>query len=251
VFDEPALKRVTSHTLPVHAYYALFNAQRALSRARGSPVDTHRGVHDGFAKQGVTQVPMPWAATLAGDPEDIEACVLSPPFMECFAVDPLKRSYEPAAYLLAALRMARRWKYERARLDWLNAKQNRKADATVRKRLPKGERTRIVSRMRPTSLLDFIYELRRQTHYETTDEYGTEVTDEDVERLHRGFDRLLDHGMLIIEAQVACAVGMSELRSQTAAWEQSTRRIGAWASDPLRERVKAVARATVSVTRTG
>ena len=243
VFDEPALQRVTAHTLPVHAYYAMFNAHRALSRARGSPVDSHRGVHDAFAKQGVRHVPMPWSATLAGDPEDLDSCVLSPAFIECASVDPLKKSHEPAAYLLAALRMTRRWKYEQARQDWLNAKENRKADGNVRKKLPAGERARIAQRMRPTSLLDFFYELRRQTHYETTDEYGTEVTNDDVERFHRGVDRMLDHGMLIIETQVACAVGVAELRSQAAQWERSTRRIGSWASDALRHRLKAVAHA--------
>ena len=110
----------------------------------------------------------------------------------------------------------------------------------MRKRLPAGEGARIARRMRPTSVLDFFYELRRQTHYETTDEYGTEVTTEDVERFHRGVDRLLDHGMLIIETQLACAVGISELRAHAATWERSTRRIGAWASEALRRRMKAV-----------
>lgn len=243
VFEEPALQRVTTHTLPVNAYYALFNAHRALSRARGSPVDSHRGVQDGFAKHGAAKVPMPWSATLAGDPEDIDSCALSPEFMDCLSVDPLRRSYEPAAYVLAALRMTRRWKYEQTRLAWLYAKENRKADGQVRKRLPAGESTRIAKQMRPTSLLDFFYELRRQTHYETTDEYGTEVTDDDVERFHRGVDRLLDHGMLIIETQLARAVGVSELRSHAATWERSTRRIGSWASESLHRRLAAVGQA--------
>ena len=43
----------------------------------------------------------------------------------------MERSHEPAAYLWAALRMTRRWKYELAREDWKSAKEHRKTDGTA------------------------------------------------------------------------------------------------------------------------
>jgi hypothetical protein len=84
-------------------------------------------------------------------------------------------------------------------LEWLKARDNRKADGTMRKRLPKGEAERIANRIRPTSLPDFVYELRRRANYESTDEYGAEVTDADIPRLHDGMELLLDTGMLVVE----------------------------------------------------
>jgi hypothetical protein len=74
----------------------------------------------------------------------------------------------------------------------------------MRKRLPKGEAERIANRIRPTSLPDFVYELRRRANYESTDEYGAEVADADIRRLHDGMELLLDTGMLVVETQVAC-----------------------------------------------
>jgi hypothetical protein len=244
-FDDPALLRVTSQTLPVNAYYALFNAHRALSRAEGRATDRHGSFQDGFAKTRAARLPVPWCATLEGNPETPGSCHFEPhALVTPYAFNPVERSHEPAAYLWAALRMTRRWKYDEARADWLRAKENRKRDGTVRKRLPAGEAERIANRMRPTSLLDFVYELRRRVNYETADEYGAEVTDEDIRRFHSGVVALLDSGMLVVEAQLGRRAGLAALQAVASEWTRGAKRIGPWAAERVQRRLDAVAQAS-------
>ena len=218
--------------------------QRALARAEGSPTDKHQSVHNAFAKNRTSKLPVPWCATLAGDPEQVDDCLLRPVSLVVpYAFNPMERSHEPAAYVWAALRMTRRWKFAVARSVWLNEKKNRKADGTPRKRLPKGEAERIAAKMRPTSLFDFVYELRRRANYETVDEYGAEIADADIGRFHDGMCSLLDTGLLIAETQLAQHIGVRQLEEIADGWTRSARRIGGWAAEPLKGRLKAVAHA--------
>ena len=94
--------------------------------------------------------------------------------------------------------------------------------------------------MRPTSLLDFIYELRRRANYETADAYGAEVTDEDIRRFHNGMEALLDAGMLVVEAQLARRVGLGELEALAGEWTRGAKRIGPWAAERVERRLEAV-----------
>ena len=184
---------------------------------------------------------MPWCATLAGDPEDLRTCQLTPSGLFVpFAVDPMKRSHEPAAYLFAALRTTRRWKLRQQRVSWLADAANRKKDGGLRKRLPAGEAARIATRLRPTTLLDFVYELRRSANYDTADEYGAEVNDSDIARFQVGMEHLLDTGMLVIETQLAALAGVKALEQQAQAWSKTAKRVGSWAEEPLERRLAAV-----------
>ena len=243
-FDEPGLLRVTSQTLPVNAYYALFNGYRALARVEGTATDRHSSIQDAFAKNRTPRLPVPWCATLAGNPEEPADCQFEPAgLVTPYSFNPMERSHPRGAYLWAALRMTRRWKYELARTEWLRKKENRKADGTMRKRLPKGEAERIANGMRPTSLLDFIYEQRRRANYETADEYGAEVTDADIRRFHGGMEVLLDAGMLIIETQLARRSSVAQLDELASAWMPGAKRIGPWAAERVQRRLHVIRQA--------
>lgn len=58
-FDDPTLRRAVAQTLPMQAYYAVFNAARTLSIVGGSPTDTHSKVHNDFESQRVRRAAGP------------------------------------------------------------------------------------------------------------------------------------------------------------------------------------------------
>lgn len=239
-FREVALQRVGAMTLPVNAYYAIFNINRALSLVRDSPIKTHKALHDHFAGRA-HQLPLPWGARLEGNADDPLGCSLTPSsLVEPYSFNPLERSHPPEAYLWAALRMTRRWKFDDAREQWLRARENRKKDGSVRKILPKGKPAELRQGLRPTTLLDFVYELRRRAHYVTVDEYGAEISDLDIQRFYAGMSSILDSGMLIAEAAIARYTGMNSLEREADAWLKSAKRVGSWATEPLMTRLEAL-----------
>jgi hypothetical protein len=236
--DDPLLQRVNAQTVPVQTYYAVFNGFRAMTGALGSPVDQHRSLQEDFAKNRAEMLPLPWSVRLSGDPDEVATCRLEPPIVDPVAFNPISTQYEPAHYVWAALRMARRWKVEVAKANWL--KNNRRANGERYKVLRSGARSELLYKMRPTTLLDFVYELRRQASYETADEYASDATDAQVARFHEGMTFITDTGLLIVEATVATACGFEALNNVAEGWRESTQRLGAWASASVNRRLAAI-----------
>lgn len=241
--DEPELRRVTAQTLPVQAYYAVFNGFRAMTAAAGAPVDQHGALQEDFSKNRAAKMPLPWSVRLAGDPVDASASRLTPSIVTPRAFNPVSTKFEPEDYVWAALRMTRRWKLEVASRDW--KRQHKKSSGEPYKALPKGKRREIVLKLRPTTLLDFVYELRRQANYETADEYASDATDRHIARFHDGMAFLTDTGLLLAEAMIAAHCGPEALRDAAAEWQRSTKRLGGWATAPLRRRLDAIERGAV------
>jgi hypothetical protein len=240
-FDDPTLRRVAAQTLPVQAYYSVFNAARALTMTAGSPAETHAAMHNDFESQRARVAAGPWAVTLSGDPEDRDSCQLDPPLCPLTGFNPMELGREPEEYLATGLRMTRRWKADKARDDWL--RQNKKRDRTPYKRLPAGTHAGLVTRLRRTTLMDLVYELRRRTNYESVDEYGSDARDGDVQRFHDGLLYLTRSGLLLYETQLAQYVGIDVLATVAQHWTRSVARVGPWAEDAVTERLEAIAAA--------
>lgn len=238
-FNEPALKRISAQTLPINVYYAMFNMQRAMGRVRGTRLDQHVGAAREFASRA-SRLPLPWCVTLSGDPDELGTCKLSPEIAEPYAISPIERSHDDAAYLWAALRMARRWKLGLARESWLASKKNRKKDGTKRRRLPSGVRAELAAELRPTTLYDFLWELRRRASYESADEYGSDVDAADFERFYDGLVSCLDTGMLIAETSISRYIGFEAFSAAAKDWMRGAGRVGSWATAPLQHRLAAM-----------
>lgn len=243
-FDDATMRRAMAHNLPVNAYYALFSALRALDQVRGAPDRPHTGTHREFARNGLAVLPLPWSASLTGDPERPDRCQLHPPgwFTPC-TVSPIRADQPPAAYLFSALKMTRKWKLEQARQDWLrDPRRNRRPNGQPYRILPQAARQQLVAAQWPTTLLDFVYELRRRADYEHVDEYLAATSDAEIERFHDGMLFLADSGMLLIEAQLAAYTGTDALHATAADWALSTAgTLGAWAAAPVRSRIEVIA----------
>jgi hypothetical protein len=242
-FDDPILKRVGAQTLPVNSYYAVFNCRRALGVVRGMRLDQHRAVAGQFAAE-VHRCPKPLSVTLVGDPELVESCALSPPIVEPYPLRPIERSHPAPDYLWGALRMARRWQLELAREAWLSDRANRKKNGEKRKILPPGKKHELGLELRPTTLHDFLWELRRRANYESADEYSSEVGAADFVRFHDGLICLLDTAMLAAETEIAQLVGGGALKEVAAEWILGARRVGTWATEALTTRLSAINQAT-------
>jgi hypothetical protein len=236
--DDHVLRRVAAQTLPVQAYYAVFNAARAFTLVAGAPASTHSSVHRDFAAQRMRRTAGPWAVSLRGDPDRVESCTLNPQIGLVSSFNTMERAHAPEDYVTAALRMTRRWKVELERSDWLRT--NKKKDGTPYTKLPRGKPAELAIGLRPTTVMDFLYELRRRTNYETTDEYGSDASNDDVARFHDGLLYLTHSGLLIYEAMLARYVGLDGLREVSNDWQQSVRRIGPWAAASLTERLDSI-----------
>jgi hypothetical protein len=238
-FDDPKLKRIGAQTLPVNSYYAAFNCRRALGEASGTRLDQHRAVAREFETQA-RRYPKPWCVRLAGDPELMDSCALTPAIVEPYPLQPIERSHPAPDYVWGALRMTRRWQLDLAREAWLNDRANYKSSGEKRKMLPKGKKHELGLKLRATTLLDLLWELRRRASYESADEYTSEVADADFARFHDGLISLLDTAMLITETEIAQRVGVEALKNVAAEWTRGARRAGTWATQALQTRLAAI-----------
>jgi hypothetical protein len=237
-YDDDMLRRVAAQTLPVQSYYAVFNAARAMTTAAGTACRTHQAVHRDFQSQRAKCAYRSWGVTLAGDPDSLTDCIFEPRITLPYSFNPMELSHAPEQYVCAALRMTRRWKIALQRDDWL--RKYRTKDGSQRRRLPAGERAKLVMSLRPTTLMDFLYELRRRSNYEGVDEYGSDAEDANVERFHRGMLHIADLGLLHYEIMLVQYVGLEAYQEEVLAWIRSAARIGSWATEAVERRLEAV-----------
>jgi hypothetical protein len=237
-YDDDLLRRVAAQTLPVQSYYAVFSAARAMTTTAGAACNTHQAVHRDFQGQRARRSYRSWGVTLAGDPELLSDCEFTPQITVPYSFNPMELSHESEQYVCAALRMTRRWKIALQRDDWL--RKNKTRSGSQRKRLPAVERTKIVTGLRPTTLMDFLYELRRRSNYEGVDEYGSDAEDANVERFHRGLLHIADMGLLHYEAMLVQCVGLAAYEEEVIGWSRSTAKMGPWAKEAVERRLEAV-----------
>ncbi|HEY8083525.1 MAG TPA: hypothetical protein VIE64_08255 [Solirubrobacterales bacterium] len=239
-FDDPDLRRIGALSLPMQAYYALFNARRALSIAAGAPIYSHTSMHKDFANNRVGVLPPPWGIVLNGDPRSTLDCAMAPNprGFTPYKFNPMERSHAPEAHLFYALLIARRWKFEEARKKWLE--NNRKHDGSRYVRLPSGKPDELVDGLRPTTVLDFLYELRRRANYEKADEFLSSADDAVVKRYYDGILYLVTSGLLLTEAQIALFAGTDALEEAATTWISRAQRIGSSATRPLKDRLAVI-----------
>src|SRR5260370_6555448 len=237
-YDDDMLRRVAAQTLPVQTYYAVFNAARAMTTSAGTTCGTHQAVHRDFESQRAKRAYRSWGVTLAGDPESLPGCGLVPAITAPKSFNPMELSHEPEDYVWAALRMTRRGKITTARDDWL--RKNKTKDGKPRKRLPSVERVKLVVNLRATTLMDFLYELRRRTNYEGVDEYGSDAENNVVDRFHRGLLHVADMGLLHYETMLVQYVGLQAYEDEVRAWGVSAAKVGSWATEAVERRLRAI-----------
>lgn len=239
---QPETLRVGALTLPVAAYYCLFNAVRALLAQSGSAADNHSKIQRTFSKQYVSRLPLPWCCTLDGDPNDLSKCRFMPPTLlsTLSAVDPLASSrHSSEEMMFATLRMARRWTFESERRKWLA--NNRTKAGKPRRRLPKSARDRLLSeKMWPTTILDFVYGLRVRSNYMEASEFASGAPDYSFRDFHEGMLFLVDVGLMVVESLMAVEVGTASMKRHAVGWMRSMQPAGAWASEALGRRVAAL-----------
>ena len=237
-YDDDMLRRVAAQTLPVQAYYAVFNAARAMSMCAGTICGTHQAVHRDFQTQRARVAYRSWGVTLAGDPESLPECLLTPAITVPYSFNPMELFHDCEAYVWMALRITRRWKIASLRDDWLH--KNKTKAGLQRKKLPAGERKSLVRSLRPTTLMDFLYELRRRTNYEGIDEYGSDAEDANVERFHSGLLHVTDMGLLHYEAMLVRHVGLRAYETEVRTWRVSAAKVGSWATIAVDRRLSAI-----------
>lgn len=242
--DDVDVLRVGAYALPMSAYYALFNGIRAWCLLRGTPADQHANLQKTFSTQLSPHLPTPWGARLLGDPKSPADCTLEPQELltsSLRAVDPLATTQNSSEEMLfAALRMARRWKVEAARVKWLESARKPGKPAERYKVLPAHARPGLVGRVPPTTLLDFVYGLRVQVNYQQADEYIAAVDAWRVREFHRGVLFLVSSGLLNVEANIAALAGTAALGRLVSGWTDAFEGRGSWTVEPVARRFDAI-----------
>jgi len=239
-FDDDALRIATLPTLPVQAYYAVFNAGRAFTHVSGAPKDKHAALQEAFAREHSRSAPGALQVKLVGDPGEPSLCELDPPICVPSGFNPLEDRQDPADFVWAALRTARRRRLEDARDRWLADRKNKTTKGERYKRLPPGQLARLAAEERPTTLLDYLYMLRCSTNYRRIDEYSADVEPQHISRLYLGLLHLMDMGLLCYEGQIARYVGVDQLRTAHADWAQRVQAVGPWATEASEARIAAL-----------
>lgn len=241
--DDDALRLASLQTLPVQAYYAVFNAGRAFTHTAGVPKDKHAALQHAFAAEHIRRAPGALKVRLTGDPDDVTKCTLSPEICVPVGFNQLEVRPNPAEYVWAALRVARKWRIAEARARWLSDKKHRTVAGRPYKVLPAKGRQEILAAERPTSLLDYLYALRCSTNYRSIDEYSVDMEPGHVRRFHAGMLHLMDAGLMCYEGQIALYAGTTALGALFQEWAQRVRSVGDWAAEPGQARLEALSRA--------
>jgi len=88
-----------------------------------------------------------------------------------------------------------------------------------------------------------VYELRRRTNYESTDEYGSDADDTAVARFHSGMLYLLDSCLLIYEAELARYIGIDAFVGTGQDWRNSLGSMNNWALQAFDRRIAVICQA--------
>ena len=102
VYDDDMLRRVAAQTLPVQAYYAVFNAARAMTASAGTTCGTHQAIHRDFESQRARRSYRSWGVTLAGDPLSPTDCILMPAITTPKSFNPMELTRQPEDYVWSA-----------------------------------------------------------------------------------------------------------------------------------------------------
>lgn len=172
---EPALQACRSS-----AKYAVFNAARAFHLSTGHVIDKHARVRQTFQAERARHCFGSLGLTMTGHPDVPATCTLNryPGRVWGTAFNPLERREDPLDHVWAGLRLSRKWALRATRNTRLE--QNKKPNGGAYKRLPAGTKERLASGLRPTTMLDLLYELGCSTNYRTVDEFAYELNDQDV-----------------------------------------------------------------------
>lgn len=243
--DDPGLRLATLQTLPVQAYYAAFNAGRAFTEVGGNPIAKHARLHEAFAAEHYRRTAGSWAVRLTGDPENVATCTLHPAIGTPVSFNPMTIRTDDADYVWAALRMARRWRLGRAKAAWLASKQHLTKRGQPYKNLPAEAKKALHENERPTSVMDFLYELRCSTNYRSIDEYAVEAPPDMVESFHGGLLHLMNTALLTYEAQIGLYVGGRVLSEHFSVWAKAVGGIGPWATAAGAHRMEAIQEAGI------
>jgi hypothetical protein len=92
-YDDDMLRRVAAQTLPFQAYYAVFNAARAMTTVAGTTCGTHQAVHRDFQSQRARYAYRSWGVTLAGDPDSLTDCIFEPQITVPYSFNPMELSH--------------------------------------------------------------------------------------------------------------------------------------------------------------
>jgi hypothetical protein len=155
----------------------------------------------------------------------------------------MERRHDPVEFLGAGLKMTRRWQIEYKRKEWLKDSRHRTKKCQPYKALPQAARAQIVGSLRPTTLLDLVYELRRRSNYESADEYGSDAEDLVVARFHGGMLYLLESGLLFYESELARYIGIDAFLETSSQWRQSQGGVNDWVLSAFDRRIAAISTA--------
>jgi hypothetical protein len=205
VFDEEA-----NAWLPVQAYYAVYHAVLALASASGQPLPPNHNAALGLIGAEVTRgrFPVPWSAYATGCPQLGTVAghgVQSGSVHVLSAPDPSTAEQRLAMFL----RTTRERELERL---YAGERARRVQPGRSRRNLAAADKEAIAGRMRPTTVFDLFWRLRKKASYDDADVFVLGASSErDARRFGESLVIVTDATVAAIEGLIAAYLGPAPL----------------------------------------
>lgn len=214
--EDIGLQRVLASTLPVHAYYAIFNSARALAISEGKDTWGHREIHNDYRNVRILNTIGSWRYSCHGDTRKRDSLRVNPGSLEIPKhLSALSTQLSPEDYLLQALLTTRNW-HLKHQIETYKRSQRIKT-------LSGKKREQFLAKNSASSILDFLYQLRQRSNYEENNEYGAEVEDGSINRFYSGVTHIVHSGLMHYETMIASRIGIDTYRSILEEWNASFR----------------------------
>jgi hypothetical protein len=228
---------VTNNWAAVQLYYAAYHATQALLLARGYPrPESHSQTQRMFADLWVTRnaILAPWSLGVGSDGvrngpgRDLDlgihpwsAC--SPATCWDLAAKAIRTTRDDA--VSAAIHRLRQERQKELRRALDERRTRRRRDATIRVPLPRltaDDKVRVDRRIRPFSVLDFLFRLRVKTNYEDAAVFVEGPESPAQARLvRRDLAFLAAATLMLNEIHIELAIGEAQVREWADSWLQA------------------------------
>lgn len=207
LFDEEA-----NAWIPTQAYYAVYHALLAYAAASHQSIPNNHRAGLNFASELVSsgRLPYPWSACCTGGPETADISYAG--FKSTISRVHVLTTPDPQTTedrLAMFLRTTRQKELERR---FAEARQRKPAPGRSRRNLSRAEKAKLAADMKPTSMFDILWRLRKKANYDDADVFVLGAAHEhDARRLGSGLAILTDATVAALEALIAARIGADEM----------------------------------------
>jgi len=201
--------QISAQWIPVQVYYSLFIAIRSYFNSIGSEINKdHKSTLNAISqeiKKRPDIFPIPWKIILEEDPNktDITLTNINASYSKISKISPLSYNVLNKDSIGLFLKTTRKREIEKRKDEW--KKQNKK------KKTPKAVSERIIEKMSPTTIFDFLYRMRISSNYSDVDSFIVfNNNSEEINKFYNSFLKINWYGLAMLEILIIKSYGKKQ-----------------------------------------